>query len=147
MKVVMSLSVHGDIHLVPTPLITLPPMDFTYPSQFSIMHTTIVHNSYNPPYYWRSALLSAPVESGVVSITITILSKRDGYIRFGLMDYSSPIPAIGEELGNYVKNSVGFEKSGNLYYNTPSSRSHECSHSRLNEGGCVRMEVDLEATP
>ncbi|KAK2952235.1 hypothetical protein BLNAU_12794 [Blattamonas nauphoetae] len=143
MKVEMSLSVKGDvlsssqcfssslIHLAPTPLITLPPMDFTDPSYFSIMHTTIVHaiddSNDESPYYWRSALLSDPFNSGMISITITILSKRDAYIAVGLMDYSSGLPKL---------ESVGLNEYGQIKFNTISSRSSERCHSRLEDGDC-----------
>ncbi|KAK2951089.1 hypothetical protein BLNAU_13932 [Blattamonas nauphoetae] len=110
------------------------------------MHTTIVLNSYNPHCSRRSALLSDPFTSGIISITITILSKRDTYIAVGLMDYSSRILKLGEELGDNVNYSVGLSSNGNLWVNTPSLYSCEDCHSWLKEGDNVRMEVDLDST-
>ncbi|KAK2951096.1 hypothetical protein BLNAU_13939 [Blattamonas nauphoetae] len=114
------------MHLGPTPLITLPRMDFTDPSLFSIMHTTIVHTTDNSPSYWRSVLLSNPFTSGILSFTITILSFRDAYI---------------------AVDSIGLNKSGYVKFNTPSETSYVICHSELNEGDCIRMEVDLDSTP
>ncbi|KAK2951110.1 hypothetical protein BLNAU_13953 [Blattamonas nauphoetae] len=116
------------VHLGPTPLVTLPPMDFTYPSHFSIMHTTIVHaiDDSNGNSFWSSVLLSNPFTSGVVSITMTLLSKR---------------------YGNIVADSVSLNTSGYIKFNTPSSRSNAPCHSPLNGGDSVRMEVDLDSTP
>ncbi|KAK2950070.1 hypothetical protein BLNAU_14992 [Blattamonas nauphoetae] len=97
--------------------------------------------------YWSSVLLSNPFTSGVVSVTITLLSFPCGSFRFGLMDSKNLIPEIGTRLGGRVKNSVGLARFGSLWFNTPSSGSYEYYHSVLKEGDCVRMEVDLDSTP
>ncbi|KAK2957328.1 hypothetical protein BLNAU_7706 [Blattamonas nauphoetae] len=68
-------------------------------------------------------------------------------IRFGLMDSNNPFPAIGEELGSHVQNSVGLNKFGDLDHNTPSETSGRYYHSELKECDCVRMDVDLDSTP
>ncbi|KAK2957327.1 hypothetical protein BLNAU_7705 [Blattamonas nauphoetae] len=98
---------------------------------------------------WSSLLLSDPFTSGIISITITLLSLPDIWrdVYFGLMDSNYPIPKVGEELGFNVNNSVGLGSNCNLYNNTPSSHTvHNC-HSWLKEGDNVRMEVDLDSTP
>ncbi|KAK2957296.1 hypothetical protein BLNAU_7674 [Blattamonas nauphoetae] len=94
-----------------------------------------------------SVLLSSLFTSGVVSITITILSIQHGILSFGLMDSSSPIPKIGEILGYNVKNSVGLNRFGKLWIYTPSEHSLKHCTSILHEGDCVRMEVDLDSKP
>ncbi|KAK2950084.1 hypothetical protein BLNAU_15006 [Blattamonas nauphoetae] len=126
----------------PTPLLILPPLLFTNSSHFSVIHTTITRTEFgtddNGNTRWSSALLTDPFTSGIVSITITILSLPSLFssIRFGLMDSNNPIPAVGEDLGCVVKNSVGLDRYGQLWFKTPSP-----------EGDCVRMEVDLDSTP
>ncbi|KAK2949955.1 hypothetical protein BLNAU_15097 [Blattamonas nauphoetae] len=133
------------------PLLTLPPMTFTDPSHFSIDRTTITRTEFGRGKYgtsvWSSALLSDPFTSGVVSVTITILSLEWGSMCFGLMDSNSPIHKHGEALGFRVENSVGHNNYGVLICNTPSSHLFRDSHSRQTEGDCVRMEVDLDSTP
>ncbi|KAK2952237.1 hypothetical protein BLNAU_12796 [Blattamonas nauphoetae] len=138
-------------YYAPTPLQTLPSLDFTNPSNYSLDRTTITgtdhgHNK-DGSSPWSSVLLSDTYTSGVVSVTITILSNRYGALRFGLMDSNNPIPEIDEVLGAGVKNSISLDTSGHLNINTPSSRSFLPSHFRLKEGVCVRMEVDLDSTP
>ncbi|KAK2957340.1 hypothetical protein BLNAU_7718 [Blattamonas nauphoetae] len=98
----------GKLYHAPTPLQTLPPMNFTDPSHFSIIHTTIVHaiDDSNGNSFWSSVLLSNPFTSGVVSITITILSLPNETLCFGLMDSTSPIPKIDEVIGYNVKIST-----------------------------------------
>ncbi|KAK2945101.1 hypothetical protein BLNAU_19950 [Blattamonas nauphoetae] len=63
------------------------------------------------------------------------------------MDSNNPIPAIGEILGSHVKNSVCLATYGQLWLKTRSSGSGRSCHSVMNEGDCVRMEVDLDSTP
>ncbi|KAK2949950.1 hypothetical protein BLNAU_15092 [Blattamonas nauphoetae] len=133
------------------PLQTLPSVNFSDPSKFSIMRTTITRtelsrNKSAKKDVWSSALLSDPFTSGIVSITITILSFPRSF-HFGLMDSTSPIPKIGEILGYNVKNSVALNTDGTLWVNTPSSDSYHDCHPDLEEGDCVRMEVDLDSTP
>ncbi|KAK2951118.1 hypothetical protein BLNAU_13961 [Blattamonas nauphoetae] len=154
-----NMTIFAYIHLLPIPFITLPPMNFTDPSHFSIVHTTIVHaiDDSNGNSFWSSVLLSNPFTSGVVSITMTLLSKRYGNVVVGLMDSASPIPKTDETLGSDVKSpffsdlifsdSVGLNRSGDLCFNTPSLYSCEDSHHELKEGDCVGMEVDLDSTP
>ncbi|KAK2957294.1 hypothetical protein BLNAU_7672 [Blattamonas nauphoetae] len=69
---------------------------------------------------WSSVLLSDTFTSGVVSFTISLLPS------------------------SY---SVSLNTYGNLWIITPSSDSYEDCHSFLEEGDCVRMEVDLDSTP
>ncbi|KAK2946602.1 hypothetical protein BLNAU_18438 [Blattamonas nauphoetae] len=146
----------------PTPLLTLPPLTFTDPSHFSVIHTTITRTEFrtddNGYSLWSSALLTDPFTSGIVSITLTILSLPSLFssIRFGLMDSNNPFPALGEEIGLNVScllfsllifsDSVGLSPDGSLYYNTPSSDSFRRSNFPQIEGDCVRMEVDLDST-
>ncbi|KAK2957274.1 hypothetical protein BLNAU_7652 [Blattamonas nauphoetae] len=63
------------------------------------------------------------------------------------MDSKSPIPKLGEQLGFNVNNSVSVDRSGYLYFNTPSSNSSKDCTPILKDGVCVRMEVDLDSTP
>ncbi|KAK2957329.1 hypothetical protein BLNAU_7707 [Blattamonas nauphoetae] len=135
----------------PSPLQTLPPMDFADPSHFFVEHSTITKPDLcmdNDGYCnWSSILLSNPFTSGIASVTITILSISDRSFNSGLMDSTSPIPEIGEALGYGVKNSVSLSRHGSLFFNTPSSHSVKgCTHI-LKEGDSVRMEVDLDSTP
>ncbi|KAK2952269.1 hypothetical protein BLNAU_12828 [Blattamonas nauphoetae] len=137
----------------PLPLSTLPSLDFTDHSHFSINRSTVTRTEFGTENSsgstWSSLLLSDPFSSGIISFTITILSLPDIWsdVYFGLVDSNYPIPAIGEELGFRATNSVGLSLNGNLYSNTPSSDTvHNC-HSSLKEGDCVRMEVDLDSTP
>ncbi|KAK2957322.1 hypothetical protein BLNAU_7700 [Blattamonas nauphoetae] len=63
------------------------------------------------------------------------------------MDSKYQIPKLGEQLGFNVNNSVGLNSFGVLWINTPSSGSGQACSSRLDEGVCVRMEVDHDSTP
>ncbi|KAK2957373.1 hypothetical protein BLNAU_7751 [Blattamonas nauphoetae] len=80
-------------------------------------------------------------------MTVLSLPTSLGAICFILMDSNTPIPQIGEALGFQIKNSVGLNLSGDLWFNTPTSRSGPPSQSHLKEGDYVRMEVDLDSTP
>ncbi|KAK2957299.1 hypothetical protein BLNAU_7677 [Blattamonas nauphoetae] len=155
----------------PTPLQTLPKFIFADRSHFSIKRTAITRTEHGQDEQIFPARIIAllhvlkqhksflslpssvfirnPFTSGVVSITITILSSSNLYcqVNFGLMDSKSPIPKIGEILGAGVKDSVGLDQYGSLWINTPSSDSGQYYHSELKEGDCVRMEVDLDSTP
>ncbi|KAK2950088.1 hypothetical protein BLNAU_15010 [Blattamonas nauphoetae] len=137
----------------PTPLRTIPPLTFTNSSHFSVIHTTITRTGFgtddNGYSLWSSVLLSNPFTSGIVSITITILSLPSIYtsLCLGLMDSTSSIPKLGEGLGTSVDYSVGLNRYGVLNVNTPSSGSDQYYHSDLLEGDCIRMEVDLDSTP
>ncbi|KAK2951129.1 hypothetical protein BLNAU_13972 [Blattamonas nauphoetae] len=63
------------------------------------------------------------------------------------MDSNNSIPKTDETLGGDVKNSVGLNRYGYIKFNTPSSISSRYCLSRLHEGDCVRMEVDLDSAP
>ncbi|KAK2946922.1 putative RhoGEF domain containing protein [Blattamonas nauphoetae] len=73
--------------------------------------------------------------------------RGSGTIAFGLMKSNSPLPQVGELLGNKVKNSISLNRSGSLWVKTPSSHSLQDCHTVLREGDSVRMEVDLSSTP
>ncbi|KAK2946919.1 putative Protein kinase domain containing protein [Blattamonas nauphoetae] len=145
----------AELSFTPTHLKTLPQMLFTTPSHFSINHTTITRTergqSSNGYAHWSSALLYDPFTSGIVSITFSILRiafcRGSGTIAFGLMKSNSPLPQVGELLGNKVKNSISLNRSGSLWVKTPSSHSLQDCHTVLREGDSVRMEVDLSSTP
>ncbi|KAK2952225.1 hypothetical protein BLNAU_12784 [Blattamonas nauphoetae] len=139
------------INFSPTHLQTLPPLIFSSQKYFTIHRTTIARtkhdrDNYGTSYY-RSVVFSNPFTSGVVTVTITVLSIPDGNMCFGLMDSTSRIPEIDEALGYDVKNSVSLNAYGHLNFSTPSSNSYEDCHSDLKEGDCVRIEVDLDSTP
>ncbi|KAK2957316.1 hypothetical protein BLNAU_7694 [Blattamonas nauphoetae] len=106
-----------------------------------------------------SAFLTDIFTNGVISVEVTLLSldDDDGDLYFGLMDSDNPIPEFGETLGLDVESlnfsflifsdSVSLSSNGLLNYNTPSSKAVRTCHDDLNEGDCVRMEVDLDSTP
>ncbi|KAK2946599.1 hypothetical protein BLNAU_18435 [Blattamonas nauphoetae] len=135
----------------PRPLPKLPLLDFTNQSHFSINRTIFTRTAFREDDdgypVWSSVVLSKPFTSGIISITITILSTSNGYIRFGLMDSTSPIPKTDKTLGLNVENSVSLDNYGTLWFSTPSSDSFEDCTSFLKEGACLRMEVDLDSTP
>ncbi|KAK2950090.1 hypothetical protein BLNAU_15012 [Blattamonas nauphoetae] len=62
------------------------------------------------------------------------------------MDSTSPLYNWGKALGSRIVNSVGLSTDGYLYNNTPSSHFYHYCHSKLDEGDCVRMIVDLDST-
>ncbi|KAK2946024.1 hypothetical protein BLNAU_19035 [Blattamonas nauphoetae] len=146
-------STSRQIHNDPTYLQTLPPLTFTDSSHFSLNHTIITRTSPSQGDYgdsfWSSALHSDQYASGVISITITILSIPDHYcqINVGLMDSNDPIPKVDEILGSRVKNSASLDRYGYLWFTTPADHFNDYCQSVLNEGDCVRMEVDLDSTP
>ncbi|KAK2955700.1 hypothetical protein BLNAU_9390 [Blattamonas nauphoetae] len=99
-----------------------------------------------------TVLIPEPFTSGIVSMTITFLtspwlSEIDGFASIGLMDSTSRLPILNSCIGHNVSNSVGLDTYGYLSYNTPSSDSQWPNLSNLEEGDCVRMEVDLDSTP
>ncbi|KAK2941162.1 hypothetical protein BLNAU_23927 [Blattamonas nauphoetae] len=141
---------------VPAPLITLPPLLFTDRSHFIIKHTTITRSmaAHDESGFASSstALIGEPITTGIVTITITLLSLptvdsvSSELFFFGLLDSIAPIPKFGEILDSVCLRSF----SGDLCHNTQSSgydRRMEWCHSYLKEGDRVRMEVDMESTP
>ncbi|KAK2957321.1 hypothetical protein BLNAU_7699 [Blattamonas nauphoetae] len=140
-----------ELYHAPTSLQTLPLLDFTDPSHFSVDHTIISRTLFGTDddgsSLWSSLLLSDPFTTGIVSVTITLVSLRSGTLSFGFLDSNNPIPAVGEILGTFVRKSVSLSRFGHLHFNTPSSVSLDHCHSDLKEGDCVRMEVDLDSTP
>ncbi|KAK2949967.1 hypothetical protein BLNAU_15110 [Blattamonas nauphoetae] len=153
----------------PTPLATLPLLAFpedshyffvdcttltrTNPAHFTIRSSTATTNvrscSFKVTDSWSAVFLPDPFTSGVVSITITItiLSTANGTIRFGLMDSKSRFLESDDLFGINVENSVGLDTDGRLILHTPSSYTIDGSHSRMKEGDCVRVEVNLDSTP
>ncbi|KAK2947837.1 hypothetical protein BLNAU_17257 [Blattamonas nauphoetae] len=143
----------------PAQLLALPPLLFTSRSHFTIDNTTITPSSKNfDPHlylYYSSILLKTPITQGIISVTITLLSlpipNYLGDVRVGLLDSTAPVPKFRYALGSSVKDSVALDSStGLLWCNTPSTQhtylSASC-HSKLKEGDCVRMEVDMNSTP
>ncbi|KAK2946026.1 hypothetical protein BLNAU_19037 [Blattamonas nauphoetae] len=126
---------------------------FTCPSHFRVNNNEITRTGVGTNPYggsaWSSVLLPNIFTNGVISVEITILSLDydTGNIHFGLMDSSSPIPALGALLGSRVRNSVSLNNDGYLNFSTTSSTLCSCYRSELAEGDCVRMEVDLDSTP
>ncbi|KAK2952217.1 hypothetical protein BLNAU_12776 [Blattamonas nauphoetae] len=162
-KIVMTSSVKGveipssqfssssKIHLAPAHLQTLPPLLFTDPSHFSVDCTIVARTEFGTDNKghcdWSSLLISDPFTSGVVSITITLLSlqENNGDIVFGVIDSNLPIPAFGQLLGKWIRPSVGLNRDGNIYYASFSLETY--CHPELEEGDCVRMEINLDSTP
>ncbi|KAK2947829.1 hypothetical protein BLNAU_17249 [Blattamonas nauphoetae] len=140
----------GTLH-VPTQLMALPQLLFTDSAHFTIDCTTITRSAVGLPskaYYCTSSIvLGDPVTKGIVSVTLTILSfptvgYHVGAVRIGLLESTAAVPKLGEILGDNVK--------GSLWCNTPSTqhaRRNAYCHSKLNEGDCVRMEVDMDSNP
>ncbi|KAK2941962.1 hypothetical protein BLNAU_23115 [Blattamonas nauphoetae] len=143
----------------PTPFSSLPPLLFMNYDHFVVHYTTITRSAIGVDLKQfdthSSILIGDPLAKGIVSISISLLSLPMfgfiGAVRMGLLDSFAPIPEFGETLGLGVEDSLSLNSlSGKLYHNTPSSghryRSESC-HSYLNEGDCVRMEVDMDSTP
>ncbi|KAK2954506.1 hypothetical protein BLNAU_10526 [Blattamonas nauphoetae] len=139
------------LYKAPTLLQTLPPLDFTDPSHFSVNGTVLSRTTHGRSvggyWVWSSVLLSDPFTCGVVSVTITILNKLAFSLRFGLMDSAFGVPDIDTALGYNIENSLGLHTNGSLQFNIPSSRANESCFNVVNEGDCVRMEVDMDSTP
>ncbi|KAK2940352.1 hypothetical protein BLNAU_24745 [Blattamonas nauphoetae] len=99
---------------VPSPLVTLPPLLFTDPSHFIINGTSITRSEVDLGIFGfarhSSALLRDPIDNGIVSITLALLSlininDQAGGIRFGLLKSIAPVPKLGEFIGYEVKDS------------------------------------------
>ncbi|KAK2958956.1 hypothetical protein BLNAU_5972 [Blattamonas nauphoetae] len=97
---------------VPSPLVTLPPLLFTDPSHFIINGTSITRSEVDLGIFGfarhSSALLRDPIDNGIVSITLALLSlininDQAGGIRFGLLKSIAPVPKLGEFIGYEVK--------------------------------------------
>ncbi|KAK2957264.1 hypothetical protein BLNAU_7858 [Blattamonas nauphoetae] len=131
----------------PTHLHALPLLLFSDPSHFSVDRTSITRTdsgrSDDGTPVWSSALISDPFTSGIVSITITILSLYGGTFSVGIENSTNPTPNVNESLGD----SVGLSTHGYISIKTPSSFPIQSCHSRLKEFDCIRMEVDLDSTP
>ncbi|KAK2957362.1 hypothetical protein BLNAU_7740 [Blattamonas nauphoetae] len=80
-------------------------------------------------------------------MTVLSLPTSLGAVCFLFKNSNTPISKTDEALEFQIKNSVGLNRSGDLCFNTPSSRSDTPRQSQQNEGDCVRMEVDLDSTP
>ncbi|KAK2961588.1 hypothetical protein BLNAU_3386 [Blattamonas nauphoetae] len=140
---------------IPTSLTTLPPLLSTNPAHFITNNASITRTSVDTNHFRvarsTSILLETPFTNGTISTTITCLSLPPSIFGIGLIDSTSPLPERGKCLGFEVKNSLFLESStGRLWFNTPAtedeSRTESC-HTSLNEGDCVRMEVDMESSP
>ncbi|KAK2957283.1 hypothetical protein BLNAU_7661 [Blattamonas nauphoetae] len=137
-----------------------PPLLFTAPSHF-IVRSSIVTRTAGAITLKRSTntsliLIGDPVTTGIVSVTMTILSlpatdSYTGEIFISLLDTTTPDTEVDEIIGCNIKNSVALSSStGRINSNTPSTRrvtGLPLNYSHLKEGACVRMEVDMESTP
>ncbi|KAK2943245.1 hypothetical protein BLNAU_21817 [Blattamonas nauphoetae] len=148
------------IGIRPAQLLTLPRLLFTSRSHFAIDNTTITRSSENfdPHLYINnsSILLKAPITTGILSVTLVILSLPNvgygpGGIMIGLLDSTAPVPEVAQCLGIQMKNSVSISSSSGLLWIhrlfVQDDPQHESCHFFLKEGDCVRMEVDMDSTP
>ncbi|KAK2943256.1 hypothetical protein BLNAU_21828 [Blattamonas nauphoetae] len=139
---------------IPAPLVTLPPPLFTDRSHFIIKYTTLTRSMVTEDESGfassSTALIEEPITTGIVTITITLLSLPIVGRLIGLLDSTAPIPKLGEMLGFGVNNSLSLISStGYLCRKTQSLGYNwkiESCHFFLKEGDCVRMEVDMEST-
>ncbi|KAK2941989.1 hypothetical protein BLNAU_23090 [Blattamonas nauphoetae] len=147
----MNLADFVIFHVTPLPI--LPPFLFTDPLDFIVTNTTITR-SYNGMTFrgvadYSTCLLEEIITHGIVSVTFTMECCR-GEASFGLLDSSAPIPRAVELLGYQVENSVSLGRFGSLSLNLPSTghghRNMAC-HPLVEEGDCVRMEVDMDSDP
>ncbi|KAK2960645.1 putative Protein kinase domain containing protein [Blattamonas nauphoetae] len=137
-------------------LAALPSLIFTKPTHFSTNCTTLtrtdVGGDRDGDGRTSSVLIADTFSSGVISISLTVLSLPlgktcRGDICFGLMDAASAIPRIDEKLGTTVRNSVCVDSFGSVWTNTSTSHPSRLCLSRLNEDDSFRMEVDLDLNP
>ncbi|KAK2941963.1 hypothetical protein BLNAU_23116 [Blattamonas nauphoetae] len=144
----------------PLQLIALPPLLFTDPADFVVDCTTFTLSACAITSEIlidaSCILLGDPVTTGIVSVTLTILSLPainyfTGRVYFGLLDSPTPVPDFGDHIGLNLKNSVALDSStGRINSVTPSTRrvtGPPLTYSHLKEGACVRMEVDMDSTP
>ncbi|KAK2951121.1 hypothetical protein BLNAU_13964 [Blattamonas nauphoetae] len=131
----------------------IPSIILTGPSDFQVHHSyitrTILGKDKDGSSAWSSVFLADIFTNGVISVEVTLLSVdyNCGGVNIGLMDYSSPLPEVGQPLGDEVENSVNLNVNGHLTIGIPLMFASGPCHSELKEGDCVRMEVDLDSTP
>ncbi|KAK2958430.1 hypothetical protein BLNAU_6700 [Blattamonas nauphoetae] len=157
--------------IIPEQLVALPHLLIADSAHFTV-HSTIFTRTYVGDVLFgltpvSTILIEDAFTQGVVSISTTLLSlpiaypytshsiisasDLNGMVSLGLQDSSSPVPKFSEDLGMDVKDSVSLDSlSGSIWRNTPSSPfkgpSTNC-HSKMKEGDCLRMEVNLDSTP
>ncbi|KAK2941865.1 hypothetical protein BLNAU_23205 [Blattamonas nauphoetae] len=140
----------------------LPPLLFTAPSHF-IVRSSIITRTAGAITPKRSTntsliLIGDPVTTGIVSVTMTILSlpatdcfsfsssslsTYPGEIFIGLLDSTTPDTEVDEIIGCNIKNSLSLSSStGRINLKTPSTRrvtELPLNYSHLKEGACVWM--------
>ncbi|KAK2961561.1 hypothetical protein BLNAU_3359 [Blattamonas nauphoetae] len=144
----------------PSPLLALPPLIFVDRSHFVLNDTTLTRSEVDLSLIGcarsSAAIVRNPITAGVLSIIVTILSLptlKDctGGLRFGVVDSTAPIPELDEAIGTKVKNSISLSAShGCIASNTPSthnSTAWDLCHSKMNEGDCIRIELDMDSSP
>ncbi|KAK2951399.1 putative Membrane-associated tyrosine- and threonine-specific cdc2-inhibitory kinase [Blattamonas nauphoetae] len=131
-----------------TTTFTQASFDFTDPSHFRVDNNIITRTdagkNEDGNTRYSSVFLTDVLETGVISVEITLHSQNNGDLYFGLIDSNRPIPEIGYRVGCYLDNSAGLSYYGYLWSSSHSSK--EC-FPYLSQGDSIRMEVDLNSTP
>ncbi|KAK2946836.1 hypothetical protein BLNAU_18214 [Blattamonas nauphoetae] len=122
---------------IPIPLTTLASLLHTHKSHLRVKNTTItpckgIYDSGNTIFNYP-LVVAEDISSGIVSVTVTVLSHEAGQLIIGLIDSSHPNSELGTGLGC---DSKWFE-----------IEHRETCHPPLKEGDCVRMEVDMDSKP
>ncbi|KAK2940591.1 hypothetical protein BLNAU_24505 [Blattamonas nauphoetae] len=140
---------------IPIPLTTLPPLLHADKSHLRVKNTTFnpckgVNESGNSIFNYP-LVVSEEISSGIVSVTVTILSKNFVRTIVGLMESPRQNPEVDTGLGCgskycfslwsndgcvWLQQGPGFE-----------TRHGGTCHPPLKEGDCVRMEVGMDSKP
>ncbi|KAK2946844.1 hypothetical protein BLNAU_18222 [Blattamonas nauphoetae] len=140
---------------IPIPLTTLTSLLHTHKSHLRVKNTTIapckgITDSGNSSFFYP-LVVAEEISSGIVSVTVTALSQRYSGDFVGLMESPCPNPEVDTGLGHKLKwcfslwsnDGCVWKQQGPVY----EYQHREAFHPPLNEGDCVRMEVNMDSKP
>ncbi|KAK2954417.1 putative Protein kinase domain containing protein [Blattamonas nauphoetae] len=161
--------IDGTVRAGSSRFVFLPPLLFTETSHFEQAGNVITRSSVGVNKHnhsdWSSMLSAEVFSSGVVSVSLTLLSIappshaeiqtrstpiEEKVVYFGFVESTAEIPQLAERIGWNVSNSLSLSsKQARIWFRLPSAlkNSGMQSHASLKEGDRVTMEVDLSSSP
>ncbi|KAK2957324.1 putative Mitogen-activated protein kinase kinase kinase 5 [Blattamonas nauphoetae] len=150
------ISMNGMRSSVLTVQAQMPSLVFTDPSHFKVDdniisftdQATIKVNEYRTDHTWSSFFLAEPISEGIVAIAFTLLMQmsKHGETIFGLIDGTSPIPTIGQKLGE-VKNSVALSRKGKQHLLVSDGRIKCDLTSDFETSDTFVVTINMDSTP
>ncbi|KAK2954857.1 hypothetical protein BLNAU_10187 [Blattamonas nauphoetae] len=132
----------------------MPSLVFTDASHFTVDDNTVasaclpVTRSYESDHpKWSSFVLSEQITEGIVAISFTFLTRNDMYLSyFGLIGGMSPIPEIGQRLGQF-NDSIALSRERKLHLLTSVGQQEIDLSSFFESGDHVVVEINMDSTP